>query len=189
MSTYGASVQPGGTIAAADPTKLSSAGGYGRKQMAPLIVILTGLTGTLASVVAYFWPQLMTWTREHLLPWVDKYVPDLARAVRLAFHDLDEIGVGWRRVVRTAWQNLRNVLISQSATFVQAPNGEWVVQITSSLRNLAEADKPALTIATEQRLIWEQLPDEVQAHALEDGLDGTCIDILHARDLLLADVL
>jgi hypothetical protein len=157
--------------------------------MAPLIVILTGLTGALASVVAYFWPQLMTLTREHLLPWVDKHAPDLAPAVRLAFHDLDEIGVGWHRVVRTAWQNLRDVLISQSATFIQESNGEWVVQITSSVRNLADANKPIMTIATEQCLVWEQLSDEVRAHALEEGLDGTSIDILHARDLLLAEVL
>jgi hypothetical protein len=157
--------------------------------MAPLMVILTGLTGALATVVAYFWPQLMTWTREHLLPWVDKYAPDLAPAVRLAFHDLDKIGVGWRRVVRTAWQNLRNVLISQSATFIREANGEWAVQITSSVRDLAEADRPAISIVTEQRLAWEQLPDEVRAHALADGLDGSSIDIAHARDLLLADVL
>lgn len=157
--------------------------------MAPLMVILTGLTGTLATVVAYFWPQLMTWTREHLLPWVDKYAPDLAQAVRLAFHDLDRVGVGWHRVVRTAWQNLRNVLISQSATFIQIPNGDWAVQITSSVRNIAEEDKPIITVASEQRLVWEDLPDEVRALALSNGLDGTSIDILQARDLLLADVL
>jgi hypothetical protein len=157
--------------------------------MAPLMVILTGLTGALAAVVAYFWPQLMTWTREHLLPWVDKHAPDLASAVRLAFHDLDNVGVGWRRVVRTAWEALRNVLISESVTFIQAPDGEWAVQITSSVRNLADGDKPTITIVTEQRVAWELLPDEVRAHALTGGLDGASIDILHARDLLLADVL
>lgn len=157
--------------------------------MAPLIVILTGLTGTLATVVAYFWPQLMTWTREHLLPWIDKYAPDLARAVRLAFHDLDNVGVGWRRVVRIAWQSLRNVLVGQSATFVQASNGDWAVQITSSVCNLSAENEPITTIATEQRLAWECLPDEVRVYALSNGLDGTSVDILHARDLLLADVL
>lgn len=157
--------------------------------MAPLTGILTGLIGTLATVVAYFWPQLMTWTREHLLPWVDKYAPDLAPAVRLAFHDLDKIGVGWRHLVRTAWRNLRNVLVSQTATFVHSPNGDWTVQIASSVRNLTEEDKPAVTIATEQRLAWEQVPDEVRAHALSNGLDGTSIDILRARDQLLADVI
>lgn len=157
--------------------------------MAPLMVILAGLAGALATVVAYFWPQLMTWTREHLLPWVDKHAPDLAPAVRLAFHDLDKVGVGWRRAVRTAWQNLRSVLISQSVTFIKAPTGDWAVEITSAVQNLAEPDKPAMTIVTEQPLAWEQLPDEVRAHALAHGLDGTCIDILHARDLLLADVL
>src|SRR5580658_8582169 len=149
--------------------------------MASLIVVLTGLAGTLAAVVAYFWPQLMTWTREHLLPWVDRCAPDLAPSVRLAFHDLDKVGVGWHRTVREAWQKLRNVLISESATFVQAPNGDWEVQITSTVRDLTEE----VTIVTAQRLVWEQLPGNVRAQALSDGLDGTSIDILCARDLLL----
>jgi hypothetical protein len=155
--------------------------------MAPLIVILTGLTGTLAAVVAYFWPQLMTWTREHLLPWVDQNAPELAPAVRLAFHDLDKVGVGWRRTVRAAWQNLRYVLISQSATFIRAPNGDWEVQIISTVRNLAGEDKPTITIVTAQSIAWERLPDEVRTRALSDGLDGTSVDILYARDMLLAD--
>jgi len=155
--------------------------------MAPLIVILTGLTGALAAVVAYFWPQLMTWTREHLLPWVDRYAPDLAPAVRLAFHDLDKVGVGWRRTVRAAWQNLRNVLISQSATFIREPNGDWEVQIISTVRSLSAEDNPAITIVTAQHIAWEYLPDEIREHALSNGLDGTCINILYARDMLLAE--
>jgi hypothetical protein len=157
--------------------------------MAPLMVVLTGVAGTLAAVVAYFWPQLMTWTREHLLPWVDRYAPDLAPAVRLAFHDLDKVGVGWHRTVREAWQNLRHVLVSESATFIQAPNGDWEVQITSTVRNLADEEKPVITIVTAQHLVWEHLPDDVRARALSDGLDGTSIDILYARDMLLADAL
>ena len=157
--------------------------------MAPLIGILTGLIGTLAAVVVYLWPQLMTWTREHLLPWVDKHAPNLAPAVRLAFHDLDAIGDGWRNAVRTAWQNLRNVLISQTATFVRTPSGDWAVQISSSVRPAPEEDQPVVTITTEQLLTWENLPDEVRADALSNGLGGTSIDILRARDQLLTDVI
>jgi hypothetical protein len=157
--------------------------------MAPLMGILTGLIGALAAVVAYFWPQLMTWTREHLLPWVDQHTPDLAPAVRLAFHDLDQVGVGWRRAVRTAWRQLRDVLVHQTATFFQVPHGGWAVRITSSVRRPAEDDQPVVTIVTEQFLDWQQLPDEVRAQALANGLDSTSIDILQARDELLADVI
>ena len=157
--------------------------------MAPLIGILTGLIGTLATVVVYLWPQLMTWTREHLLPWVDKYAPTLAPAVRLAFHDLDVVGAGWRNAVRTAWQNLRDVLIGQTATFVHTPNGDWAVQISSSVRLPPEEDHPIVTITTEQLLTWENLPDEVRADALPNGLRGTSVDILRARDQLLTDVI
>jgi hypothetical protein len=160
-----------------------------RKQMAALTGILTGLVGALATVVAYFWPQLMTWAREHLLPWVDEHTPNLAAAVRLAFHDLDKIGVGWGRAVRTAWRKLRKVLVRETATFVHVPNGDWVVRITSSVCDLVGDDKPIVTIVTEHCLDWQDLPDEVRALALASGLDGTSIDILRARDQLLADVI
>jgi hypothetical protein len=156
--------------------------------MAPLTGVLTGLIGALAAVVAYFWPQLMTCAREHLLPWIDEHTPDLAPAVRLAFHDLDPVGVGWHRTVRTAWRRLRDVLVHETATFVQEPNGDWVVRISSSIRDLAGGEKPVVTIVTEQCFDGQDLPDDVRAQALSDGLDGTSVDILRIRDQLLADV-
>jgi hypothetical protein len=156
--------------------------------MAPLAPILVGLVGnSLAAVAVFFWPQIMTWAREHLLPWVDRNVPELARSVRLAFQDLDKIAVELRRAVRTAWRKLRGVLLSETATFVAVANGEWAVRITSYLRNVEQADQPVVKVVTDQQLNWEDLPAEVRAAAMSDGLLGKSIDILKARDLLLTE--
>jgi hypothetical protein len=156
--------------------------------MTPLMLILTGLIGALAAVVAYLWPQLMTVAREHLLPWVDSRLPELAPAVRLAFHDLDKIAVEWRHAVRAAWRKLRDVLIWETATFVRSADGDWIVRITSSVRNSAEEEEKAVTTTVKEHLLdWRDLPEELRKQALLNGLDGTSIDILHARDLLLTD--
>jgi len=129
----------------------------------------------------------MSWTREHLLPWVDENVPVLAQAVRLAFHDLDMIAVELRRAVRSAWRSLRGILVSETATFVEQAAGEWTLQITSFVRDTAVSERPAVKIVTEQRLNWEDLPPDVRTQAISQGLNGITIDLVAAREQLLAD--
>jgi hypothetical protein len=156
--------------------------------MAPLMAILIRLAGVaVAAVAVYYWPQIMSWTREHLLPWVDENVPMLARAVRLAFQDLDQVAVELRRAVRSAWRSLRSILISQTATFVELPAGEWIVQITSFVRPAAAGEQSVVTIVTEQRLDWGDLPPDIRGRAMSHGLNGTTIDILAAREQMLTE--
>jgi hypothetical protein len=153
-----------------------------------LTLILAGILGAgLAGIAAYFWPQIMTCAREHLLPWIDRNVPDLAGSVRLAFHDLDKIAAELCRAVRAAWRQLRVVLLSQVATFVELFNGACAIRITSRFRILENRDTAPVTVVTEQELDWEDLPDEVRAAAMSDGITGMSIDIVRARDQLLTE--
>lgn len=152
------------------------------------MMILVKLVGAaVAAVAVHYWPQIMSWAREHMLPWVDEHIPWLAGAVRLAFQDLDRVAVELRRAVRTAWRKLRHILLNQTATFVELADGEWAIQITSFLRNLGESEQPVVKIVTEQRLDWPDLPAEIRAQAVASGLDGSTIDILTTRDMLLAE--
>jgi hypothetical protein len=154
----------------------------------PLMMILAGLVGTaIAAVAVHVWPQIMSWTREHLLPWVDEHIPWLAAAVRLAFQDLDQIADELRRAVRTAWRELRAVLLSQTVTFVRLADGSWAVRIVSFLRDPGYSGKPAVQIVTHQCLNWQDISVEADLQALPDSLDGCAIDILAARDMLLAE--
>jgi hypothetical protein len=156
--------------------------------MAPLVVILAGVIGAaLAGVAVYLWPTIMGWSREHLLPWVDRNIPELAEAVRLAFQNLDRISVDLRRAVRSAWRRLRRVLLSETAKFVEVVNGGWAVQITSYLRNLEQGEKPVVRVITEQRLDWEELPEEIRAQALSHGLRDSSLDVVQVRDQLLSE--
>lgn len=154
--------------------------------MAPLALILAAMVGAaLTGVAVYFWPSIMRWAREHLLPWVDRHMPELAEAVRLAFHDLDKISVELRRAVRIAWQRLRKVLIGETANFTARFDGTWAVQITSYLRNRLQSEKPYVKVVTEQVLGYDDLPQEIRAQALSNGLANSTLDILRARDQLL----
>jgi hypothetical protein len=42
-------------------------------------------------------------------------------------------------------------------------------------------------VVTEQELDWEDLPAEVRAAAMSDGITGMSIDIVRARDQLLTE--
>ncbi|WP_333769859.1 hypothetical protein [Streptomyces sp. IBSBF 2435] len=157
--------------------------------MMPLVLVLAPMVGTaLAALAVYFWPTLMSWAREHLLPWVDRVLPGLAADVRLAFQNLDKISVDLRRAVRGAWHRLRRVLLSEVATFVQLADDQWAVRITSFLRNVEDAEKPVVKIVSEQPVSYDDLPDNIRAQVLTGGLKKASLDIVEGRDQLLSEV-
>ena len=149
---------------------------------------LDGLvTDGLVGVVGYFWPQTMSWAREHILPWIERNIPGLANSVRLAFQDLDKVADDLRRTVQAAWHSLRTALVSQTAQFVGLANGAWVIRFISCMRSLERSGRHFEYIVSEQELDWGSQPEEVRAAALANGLNSACIDIVRARDRLLAE--
>jgi hypothetical protein len=157
-----------------------------RREMILTLVLADVVSAGLANVATQFWPQIMTCAREHLVTWIDRNIPDLAEAVRLAFHDLDEIEAELCRAVRAAWRKLRTALISQTATFVELFNGGCALRITSDVRVLDGRDTAPVTVVTEHELDWEGMPEEIRAAAVSDGIRDMSIDIVRARDQLLA---
>ncbi|MFE1318040.1 hypothetical protein [Kitasatospora phosalacinea] len=156
--------------------------------MTPLLLLLTAAVGAgFAALALYFWPSLMGWAREHLLPWVERVVPTLANDVRVAFQNLDRVAVDVRRTVRSAWHRLRRVLLSEVAEFVQLIDGGWAVQITSYLRNLEDAAKPVVKMTSYQEIGYDELPDEVRARVLTGGVQKVNLDIVELRDQLLEE--
>ncbi|MFB7943907.1 hypothetical protein ACFC6L_03210 [Kitasatospora phosalacinea] len=158
--------------------------------MIPLLLLLTGAVGAgLGALALYFWPSLMGWAREHLLPWVERVVPNLANDVRVAFQNLDRVAVDVRRTVRSAWHRLRRVLLSEVADFVQLVDDSWAVRITSYLRNAENAAKPVTKIVSEQPIGYDDLPDEIRVKVLTGGLRKASLDIVELRDRLLEETL
>lgn len=162
------------------------AGTYGVADV-DVSLALDGLVADgLVGVVGYLWPQTMSWAREHILPWVERNIPDLANSVRLAFQDLDRVADDLQQVVRAAWCRLRAVLVSQSAQFVRLPNGSWVIRFLSCLRVRNGGGEEVACVAGEQQLDWAGQCQEIHAVAVANGLSGTCVDVVRARDRMLA---
>lgn len=156
--------------------------------MDPLSAILATLYAAFSSIVLYFWPKLMGWAQEHLLPWADRYLPLVAEEVRLAFAEIDKVAVELRSAVKGAWRKLRTVLLSETAQFVRLLNDQWAVRITSYLRNLEEGAKPFVRTVTEQHVDWDDLPAEIRSQALANGISDQTIDIRTVRDRLLDEM-
>jgi hypothetical protein len=170
-----------------DPAALHGRTDKGEPRMAvPLPILVDQIGAGLAEAAIYFWPQIMASAREHLVPWVDRNVPELAAPVRLAFQDLDSVAGGLRHAVSVAWLRLRTVLAGQTAQFVAAGSGEWVLRITSCLRNPATGGAAVIELVSEQALDWATLPVHFRAAGLDAFRDAT-IDIVRARDKLLAE--
>jgi hypothetical protein len=152
-----------------------------------LPALLADQLGTASAGVAVsLWPQIMALAREHLIPWIDQNVPELAGPARLAFHDLDIVADELRRVVRGSWRRLRVVLIGQTVQFGMASDGEWVIRITSRLRGPTAGDTPVVVLTTEERLCLEWLPEGVSVAGLNQ-FRSAAIDIAQVRDDLLAE--
>jgi hypothetical protein len=148
---------------------------------------LDGLvTDGLVEVVGCFWPQVMTWAREQILPWIERKVPDLASSVRLAFQDLDWAADDLRQVVQVAWRRLRTVLIIQTAQFIRVPCGHWVVRFISCVHDPRWHGEFAVYVVSEHELDWTSQSEQIRAVALANGFSGTWVDIMRARDRLLA---
>lgn len=168
------------------PARAIRAGIYGVADM-DVSLALDGLVANgLVGVVSYLWPQTMSWAREHILPWVERNIPDLANSVRLAFQDLDKVADDLQQVVRAAWCRLRTVLISQSVQFVQLAHGVWVVRFISCMRVRNGSGEEVACVVGEQQLDWASQCEEIRAAAVSNRLSGTWIDVVRARDRMLA---
>ncbi|MFB9180893.1 hypothetical protein ACFFX1_22330 [Dactylosporangium sucinum] len=141
-------------------------------------VVATALVG----VVVAYWPRIMQWSVDSLLPWVDEHLPAFAEDVRLAFQSLDNAIVDIRRAIRSAWRRVRDFLLRETADFIRLFNGRWAVQITSYLRNQAMNGKPIVKIVSQEEIDWDDLPEDVRAQVMRDELAP--VDVTKIRDEL-----
>ncbi len=143
------------------------------------------VAAALVGVVVAYWPKIMAWARDSLLPWADEYLPEFSGVIRQAFLDIDNAAVEIRQAIRSAWRRLRNVLLKETAEFVRLFNDRWAVEITSWLANRHNAEKPVVRIVTQQTLDWDDLPPDIRAQLIREDVAGESLDVVAARDKLL----
>lgn len=150
----------------------------------PLIAVVASVVvAALVGAVVAYWPRIMQWSVDSLLPWVETHLPELADDVRLAFLDLDKAAVKTRQAIRSAWRRVRTFLLHEAAEFVRLPNGHWAVQITSFLQNQETNGKPIAKHTTTWEMEYDDLPEEVRAQIIRDELAP--INVTKIRDELV----
>ncbi len=155
--------------------------------MVPLIAYaVAGLVAAvMVGVVVAYWPKIMAWARDSLLPWADEHLPEFSGVIRQAFQDFDNAAVEVRQAIRSAWRRLRNVLLKETAEFVRLFNDRWAVEITSWLANRQNAEKPVVRVITQQTLSWDELPQDIRAQLIREDVAGESLDVVAARDKLV----
>ena len=69
--------------------------------------VILGVAVITAAATVIYWTKILQWGMGSLLPWVQRYLPELEPAVREAFTYVDSIAVPTYVVVKEAWRNVR----------------------------------------------------------------------------------
>lgn len=148
--------------------------------------VILGVAAITAAATVIYWTKILQWGMGSLLPWVQRYVPELEPAVREAFTYVDSIAVPTYVVVKEAWRNVRRVLADQVQVFEQETNGEWVVKVITKVRKTIEVAAPAATeivqFTTVEHLAYDELPPPVRANWLRTGKSRYEFNLTEQRD-------
>lgn len=147
----------------------------------PLFIVLLYGGLIVGGAALLLWDKILNWAEDHLKPWISANMPYLSQYLDDAFVALDQKMVKLRMAAKKAWQQLRQVLIKQVAEFVRQYDGSWTLRITSWLATQSST-QPVIKRETEQRLSWDEVPDEVREQYLRQHRTSQEVDITKLRD-------
>ncbi|MBV8892272.1 MAG: hypothetical protein JO266_09940 [Acidobacteria bacterium] len=148
----------------------------------PLFIpLLFGALFIAGAAALLWWEKILNWAEDHLKPWISANMPYLSQYLDDAFVALDNVAVELRKAAKSAWQQLRQVLIKQVAGFVRHDDGKWTLRITSWLAT-QNSTGPVIKRETEQLLSWDDLPEEVREQYFREHQTSREIDITMLRD-------
>jgi hypothetical protein len=145
-----------------------------------LPLLIFGIALITGSALVYFWTQILSFVRSHIMPWVHENFPEFAEKAELAFEAIDKKVVQVKRAIKEAWRQLRRKLLKVLMSYEQNTSG-WVRNIISWCIKKLE-DKEKIIKRTEVvEVNYEDLPDDVRAAWLR-GEAQTEQDVTAARD-------
>lgn len=149
-----------------------------------LILVKAILVGAAATAVAY-WPKIIEWSRNSLLPLIDKHFPSMSEHAMNALVKLDNIAVGLRRAARIAWGHLKQVFLGQIITITKHSHSQRVITVVNYLKNFRNNDKPYIKITTQEYVNRYELPEEIRAQELKEGAQEIKINTWNMQEKML----
>ncbi|MEU6092575.1 hypothetical protein ABZ865_38530 [Streptomyces sp. NPDC047085] len=149
-----------------------------------LFAMAIGAAGVAVAVVVTFWDRILGWAKTTFLPWVDKYLPELAEDARRAFMSLHGAVMEVRRAIRKSWSALRTRLVRQMVEFSRLDNGQWVAKTISwVIASLSPDESPQFAShEVVQPLVLEDIPPDVLERWMRQKENTVSFDLTKFRD-------
>ncbi len=148
----------------------------------PIPVALLAILGIGLAAAIIFWPQIIDWARESLLPWLENSMPFLSGLASIAFTIIDNVAVAIRKKVKDAWNKLRNYLLKQTIEIHKKSGSKFVRIVTSWVIKVLDSGKAVPTkVTAEEDLEWDELPDDVREAFIRRNT-AEKIDVTKLRD-------
>ncbi len=146
----------------------------------PLFVgLLSGMLAVAVVVAIAFWPNVLHWAEESLLPWVERRIPVLGPIARNAFVLLDKAASAARRTIKSAWRQLCDHLLKTVVEIHRKSSNQYVRRVTSWLVTQLQAQNKATKVVTEEVIEFDDLPAEVRETLIRNG--DTTVDVRELR--------
>ncbi|OYQ67492.1 hypothetical protein B9G53_01165 [Pseudanabaena sp. SR411] len=149
-------------------------------------VLRAALALTIAAVTAIIalWHKIIDWAQDSLFPWIEKNLPSILSTVKNAFAWVDEkVIVPFRRVVKKAWEMLRQYLLKTTIQFDRQTTSTWTKRITSFVIETLTSQSPTVKkVESVEEVDWDDLPDDVRNAWMKNERQSMTIDVTAIRD-------
>lgn len=151
---------------------------------AEIIKAALALAGVAIVVIIALWHNILDWAKSSLFPWIEKNLPTIVDAVKDAFTWVDNnVAVPIRRLVKAAWNKLRNYLLKMVTRFDRKTQSTWVKQATSWVIEVLDSPKPTVKkVETVEEVNWDDLPADVKNAWLKNNQSSRELNVTEARD-------
>jgi hypothetical protein len=122
----------------------------------------------VADAAAQLWARIVGWARDSAYPWLQDHLPSLAEDFMQCMDFLDGLVVKSIRVVRAAWTNVKQYLLSMAVEIKQNTDTEWVRRASGYWIDALNQNKVMKTTET-QILNWDELPPDIREQFLRRG--------------------
>jgi len=148
------------------------------------IIVIT-IIGT--SLFVAFWPVILDWSRDSLLPWLRANYPQVAELATKALSRMDDVISAVRKSIAEAWQNFRSVLLKLAIYIEKNTEGKWVRRVVSTVRKaLDNGQTKLMEITSTKEVDWSELPSEIRERYMKNGQRTCMVDVSKEREAELA---
>jgi hypothetical protein len=122
----------------------------------------------IADAAARLWTRIVSWARDSAHPWLQNHLPGLAEDFMQCMDYLDGLVVTGIRIVRAAWANVKQYLLSMAVEIEQTTARDWVRRASGYWVDALSQNRVVKTTET-QTLNYDDLPPDIREQFLRRG--------------------